>query len=65
MRKLDAVELWEISIVTFPLLNGARVHAVKGQPESGDERLLRRHPRVSFARKRAEKEWRGIAGGAA
>jgi phage head maturation protease len=31
VRKLDAVELWEISIVTFPLLHGARVHAVKGE----------------------------------
>ncbi len=54
IRKLDAVELWEISIVTFPLLNGARVHAVK-----------ERAPKVSFARTRAEKEWRGVAGGAA
>jgi HK97 family phage prohead protease len=29
IRKLDAVDLWEISIVTFPLLVGARVRAVK------------------------------------
>jgi HK97 family phage prohead protease len=29
IRKLDQVELWEISIVTFPLLAGARVRAVK------------------------------------
>jgi HK97 family phage prohead protease len=29
IRKLDQVDLWEISIVTFPLLTGARVHAVK------------------------------------
>jgi hypothetical protein len=28
-----------------------------------EERLLRRHPRLSFARKRAEKEWRTVAGG--
>jgi HK97 family phage prohead protease len=66
VRKLDAVELWEISIVTFPLLNGARVHAVKSEAGPGDdERLFRRHPRLSFARKRAEKEWRVVAGGAA
>jgi HK97 family phage prohead protease len=29
VRKLYQVDLWEISIVTFPLLNGARVSAVK------------------------------------
>ena len=29
VRALHAVDLWEISIVTFPLLAGARVHAVK------------------------------------
>ena len=29
IRKLVEIELWEISIVTFPLLPGARVRAVK------------------------------------
>jgi HK97 family phage prohead protease len=29
VRSLIAVDLWEISIVTFPLLDGARVQAVK------------------------------------
>jgi HK97 family phage prohead protease len=29
IRKLDQIDLWEISIVTFPLLPGARVRAVK------------------------------------
>jgi hypothetical protein len=29
IRKIDAIDLWEISIVTFPLLPGARVRAVK------------------------------------
>jgi HK97 family phage prohead protease len=29
IRKLFQVDLWEVSIVTFPLLDGARVHAVK------------------------------------
>jgi HK97 family phage prohead protease len=29
IRRLDQVDLWEISIVTFPLLPGARVRAVK------------------------------------
>ncbi len=28
VRKLDQIDLWEISIVTFPLLPGARVRAV-------------------------------------
>src|SRR5437764_14435515 len=30
IRKLDQIELWEISVVIFPLLAGARVRAVKG-----------------------------------
>ena len=29
IRRLDAIDLWEISIVTFPLLPGARVRTVK------------------------------------
>jgi HK97 family phage prohead protease len=29
IRRLDAIDLWEISIVSFPLLAGARVRAVK------------------------------------
>jgi hypothetical protein len=47
------VDLWEISIVTFPLLAGARVHAVK-QASSP--------PHASHARTRAERAWRGVAG---
>jgi hypothetical protein len=30
IRRLETIDLWEISIVTFPLLPGARVRAVKG-----------------------------------
>lgn len=52
VRRLYAVDLWEISIVTFPLLAGARVHAVKDA----------RPP--SFARTRAEQDWRALLGGA-
>jgi HK97 family phage prohead protease len=48
VRKLDQVDLWEISIVTFPLLAGARVHAVKAVS------------RPSFARARAERAWRTV-----
>src|SRR5690606_12822616 len=35
IRRLHAVELWEISIVTFPLLAGARVQAVKHATSKG------------------------------
>jgi HK97 family phage prohead protease len=48
VRSLLAVDLWEISIVTFPLLNGARVHAVKETPKA------------SFARRRADEAWRAM-----
>ncbi len=34
-RRLDIVDLWEISIVTFPMLPGARVSRVKSQPFAG------------------------------
>jgi HK97 family phage prohead protease len=53
VRSLLAVDLWEISIVTFPLLSGARVRAVKGANAS-------RQP--SFARMRAEADWRAVMG---
>jgi HK97 family phage prohead protease len=67
IRRLAEVDLWEISIVTFPLLAGARVRALKERRppcrsslparREDPERLLRRHPRLSFARARAEREW--------
>jgi uncharacterized protein len=41
IRRIYAVDLWEISIVTFPMLAGARVRTVKR----------------SHARTRAEQEW--------
>ena len=55
IRKLEAVELWEISIVTFPLLAGARVRAVKAVSS----------PQLSRARARAENEWGAIGGAGA
>ena len=72
MRKVYAVDLWEVSIVTFPLLNGARVSSTRGaslglrtstplRPEH-EERLKRRHPLVSFARAKAEREWGKVCG---
>jgi HK97 family phage prohead protease len=63
IRKIDQIDLWEISIVTFPLLNGARVHAVKdarATPPDQSERLFMRYPRFSFARKQAERDWQAI-----
>jgi HK97 family phage prohead protease len=54
VRSLLAVDLWEISIVTFPLLAGARVRAVK-QASSP--------PRASSLRARAEADWRALIGG--
>jgi len=46
IRRIYAVDLWEISIVTFPMLAGARVRAVKR----------------SHVRTRAEQEWARAAG---
>jgi HK97 family phage prohead protease len=54
VRKLIAVDLWEISIVTFPLLAGARVHAVKQAPSQH---------KASHARTCAEQDWARVAGG--
>jgi len=53
VRRLHQVDLWEISLVTFPLLSGARVHAVKRARHDPDERMWRRHPRFRFAMSRA------------
>lgn len=51
IRHLHAVDLWEISIVTFPLLAGARVRALKRA--SPDAKLSR-------GRTRAEREWESL-----
>ena len=48
VRRILDLDLWEISIVTFPLLAGARVRAKGGSSSP---------PKPSFARARAEKEW--------
>ena len=54
IRKLHQVDLWEISIVTFPLLAGARIDAVKAIDT----------PRLSRHRAQAEREWRSPGGAA-
>jgi HK97 family phage prohead protease len=53
VRRIIDLDLWEISIVTFPLLAGARVRAKGGLPS----------PKPSFARARAEREWAAMRGG--
>jgi HK97 family phage prohead protease len=35
LRRLEKIDLWEISLVTFPMLPGARVRAVKRVPAPG------------------------------
>jgi phage head maturation protease len=68
VRSLLAVDLWEISIVTFPLLAGARVRTVKQAPSrSRDGSAMAAQgassPRhASSPRTRAEKVWRGAPG---
>src|SRR5207237_4230733 len=52
VRRITDLDLWEISIVTFPLLAGARVRAVEG-PDSSP-------PQLSFARARAERAWTAV-----
>lgn len=36
-RRLTAIDLWEISLVTFPMLEGARVSAVKARNRANAE----------------------------
>ena len=36
VRRLEKVDLWEISVVTFPMLPEARVAAVKARPFAGE-----------------------------
>jgi uncharacterized protein len=55
IRRLYAIELWEISIVTFPLLAGARVRAVKQSTSPA---------KLSPARTCAERAWGKLAGAA-
>lgn len=50
IRRLHQVDLWEVSIVTFPLLNGARINTVKHTPQ------------LSMRRAAAEAAWRQLSG---
>jgi HK97 family phage prohead protease len=58
IRRILDLELWEISIVTFPLLSGARVRAKAASASSSP-------PKPTPARARAEREWSAVRGGAA
>ena len=40
LRRLERLDLWEISVVTFPMLPGARVSGVKRSPIRHGERAL-------------------------
>jgi len=76
IRRLEAIDLWEISIVTFPLLPNARVQAVKeavprvrthqGAPVDPNERrfaperFYRRQPRFDFGRGGTRMSWREV-----
>ena len=72
VRALHEIDLWEISIVTLPLLDGARVSRVKGLPyrislpvPPEKELSRRRAPSLSPARARAEAAWRTLVAPAA
>jgi uncharacterized protein len=43
-RKLLIIDLWEISLVTFPMLEGARVSAVKSRARERAEQLFSSPP---------------------
>jgi HK97 family phage prohead protease len=67
VRALHEIDLWEISIVTLPLLDGARVSRVKGLPyrislpvPPEKERSRMHRPSLSPARARAEAAWRTL-----
>jgi HK97 family phage prohead protease len=74
IRKLFAIDLWEISIVTFPLLPGARLAlaskasrqrkvAWPADPSLAQltpERLYRKQPRFDFGRGKGRLTWRDV-----
>jgi HK97 family phage prohead protease len=57
VRRLAEIDLWEISLVTFPLLAGARVQSVS--VSAAKENGFRSRP-LSLARTRAENQWRKV-----
>ena len=59
VRRLAAIDLWEISIVTFPLLAGARVRAVK-QASSPPPSLTRTRAERTRAGAGRIRGWRAV-----
>jgi hypothetical protein len=54
IRRLEKVDLWEISVVTFPMLPGARVSALKCRPSERElERWLMRDAGLTRTEARA------------
>jgi HK97 family phage prohead protease len=51
LRRLEKIDLWEISLVTFPMLPGARVRAVKRAPAPGS----RTRPLAAVIRQAAQR----------
>lgn len=47
VRRLTEIDLWEISVVTFPMQPDARIRAVKAEAERGAERLAIRMRRAA------------------
>jgi len=47
VRRLDKIDLWEISVVTFPMLPAARVSQVKRKTQVGSARVSRTPPRAA------------------
>ena len=47
IRRLLKLDLWEISVVTFPMLPGARLGTVKGAPASLAQSIRRASARLS------------------
>jgi uncharacterized protein len=71
VRRLERVDLWEISVVTFPMMPGARVSSVKASPFGADvptervfERWLTRDAGLSRTEARAilRHGYSGLAG---
>lgn len=63
VRRLLKIDLWEISVVTFPMLSGARVSAVKLQtsPRQVAERLRSGAARLNHGRRASHRRVWGFA----
>lgn len=71
VRRIEKVDLWEISVVTFPMLPAARIRTVKTRPfahrlltDRGFERRLTRHAGLTHAAARSlhRNDLKGLSG---